>query len=258
MQPGELVLEVGPGTGTLTEALLDAGARVVACEIDPEMAAIVEGRLASEGAVSRFRLVRGDCLDGKRALHPELRALLADQPFVLVANLPYGAATPLMATLLVEHEACRGLFVTVQREVADRLLAEAGTKEYGPISVLARTLATVELISILPGSCFWPAPEVTSAMVAIRRRPPQEIAAAGGPTSRDERESLASFAARLFTTRRKQLGNVLEGIAVVGGAMPAGLDLRRRAETLTPEEVVDLWIRATCRRATDTPGDPRP
>lgn len=242
MQPGETVLEVGPGTGVLTEVLLEAGASVIACELDPEMAAIVRERT---GDRADLRLVLGDCLDGKRALHPELGELLRNRPFALVANLPYGAATPLMATLLVEHERCRGLFVTVQREVADRLAAAPGTREYGPLSVLAQTLARVELVSVLPGSCFWPPPEVTSAMIAVRRRTPEEVAAAGGPATRDERESLASFAAKLFATRRKQLGKVLERAIGqdIGHLPPLPVDISslQRAETLGPEAVLRLW-----------------
>lgn len=249
VQPGELVLEVGPGTGVLTEALLDAGARVVACEIDPQMAAIVRERVeartgspAPQGvtsgiAANPLRLIVGDCLDGKRALHADLHAMLVEQPFVLVANLPYGAATPLMATLLVSYERCRGLCVTVQREVADRLAAGPGTKDYGPLSVLTQTLAEVDLVSVLPGSCFWPPPEVTSAMVAVRRRSPSAIARAGGPIDAQEREALAAFTAQLFATRRKQLGAVL-GRQV---PLPSWISATSRAEALAPEAIVRLW-----------------
>jgi 16S rRNA (adenine1518-N6/adenine1519-N6)-dimethyltransferase len=230
--PGELVLEVGPGTGTLTEALLEHGAEVVACELDPEMAEIVASRVGD-----RITLVRGDCLDGKRALNPALLAALGDRPFVLVANLPYGAATPLMATLLVEHERCRGLFVTVQREVADRLAAPSGGKTYGPLSVIAQALAEVELISVLPGSCFWPPPDVTSAMIALRRRSAGAIAAEHGSMTRDERAALAAFASKLFATRRKQLGTILGK----SFPFPEGIDSMLRPEMLPPHDVIRMW-----------------
>jgi len=244
VKPGELVLEVGPGTGTLTEALLDAGARVLACEIDPQMAAIAAERLASlrpewgRGNESpSHRLVVGDCLDGKRSLHPELRCALADEPFVLVANLPYGAATPLMATLLVSHENCRGIFVTVQREVADRLAAQPATRAYGPLSIIAQLAAEVKLLSILPGSCFWPAPDVTSAMVALHRRSSQRPLCPGAPASPQEREALADFASSLFETRRKQLGTILGR----GSPLPPGISATARAEELAIPDLVRLW-----------------
>ena len=105
----------------------------------------------------------------KHALAPGLVAALAGRPFALVANLPYQAATPLMATLLEHHPECRGQFVTIQREVGDRLMAKAGTDAYGPISVTMSLLADVEQVAVLPPGCFWPAPKVTSAMIAMRK-----------------------------------------------------------------------------------------
>ena len=117
IRPGETILEVGPGTGTLTESLLAAGARVVACELDRDMAAIVRARLGD-----RITLVEADCLSDKHAVNPALLAALAG-PFRMVANLPYAAATPLIANLLEQHPECGGMVVTIQREVADRLTA---------------------------------------------------------------------------------------------------------------------------------------
>lgn len=221
--PGELVLEVGPGTGTLTEALVDAGATVVAAELDDDMADIVRERLGE-----RITLVRGDCLDGKHALAPELRTALGGRPFVLVANLPYGAATPLMMTLLTSHPECRGQFVTIQREVADRLNALPDRKQYGPLTIMAQSMATIELLGILPPGCFWPAPEVVSAMIAIRPRRDHTI---------DDPRAFASFVQRLFAMRRKQLG------AILGKTFPFPADVnpRQRPETLDPAGLQRLW-----------------
>jgi 16S rRNA (adenine1518-N6/adenine1519-N6)-dimethyltransferase len=234
---GELVLEVGPGTGTLTETLLQAGARVVACELDRDMAGIVEDRnaahLAAPGAPlgpGQLRVVRADCLDGKRGLAPALLQALREAgapTFVLVANLPYQAATPLMALLLEQHPECRGQFVTIQREVADRLLADEGSDAYGPISVTMGLLARVELIGTVPAGCFWPAPKVVSAMVAVHphaKRPAFEWA------------PFSAFVQRTFGQRRKQLGSIL-GRAEVAAA---GFDPVRRPETLSPDEWVQL------------------
>ena len=137
---GDLVLEVGPGTGTLTEALLDAGCEVVACELDDDMAAIIRDRLGSQ-----VRLIHGDCLDGKHAVSAAILEALGDRPFKLVANLPYGAATPLILNLAAHHPTCLGQFVTVQREVAQRLAAAPGTEAYGAATVLLSLIALVLL-----------------------------------------------------------------------------------------------------------------
>ena len=229
--PGELVLEVGPGTGTLTETMLDAGCEVVACELDRDMAEIVRMRNAHRlgAGAGRVTLVEADCLDGKHALGAGLLAALAGRPFVLVANLPYQAATPLMATLLERHPECRGQFVTIQREVGDRLMAKAGSDAYGPISVTMALLAELEQVAVLQPGCFWPAPKVTSAMIAIRPRT--------GARAAEPWQDFSSFVQRVFGQRRKQLGAIL-GRDAVGAA---GFDPVRRPETLTPAEWVALW-----------------
>ena len=230
---GDLVLEVGPGTGTLTETMLDAGCEVVACEIDRDMAAIVRARNAHRmgRAPGMLTVVEADCLDGKHAVGREVLRALDGRSFTLVANLPYQAATPLMATLLERHPECRGQFVTIQREVADRLMAGAGSDAYGPISVSMALLAQVEPVAVLGPGCFWPAPKVTSAMVAVRPRP--------GPPPAEPWTEFAGFVQRVFGQRRKQLGSIL-GRAEVAAA---DFDPARRPETLDPAEWVTLWER---------------
>lgn len=231
VQAGDLVLEVGPGTGTLTETLLDAGCEVVACELDRDMAAIVRSRNAHRmgPGAGRLVLLECDCLDGKHALSATVLEALGGRPFRLVANLPYQAATPLMATLLEAHPSCLGQFVTIQREVADRLAAREGSDAYGPISVTMALLADVETISTLPPGCFWPPPKVTSAMVGIRPRAGARPAATWA--------DLGAFIQRTFGQRRKQLGSILGRDAVAA----AGFDPVRRPETLSPAEWVALW-----------------
>ncbi len=227
---GTRVLEVGPGTGTLTETLLEAGATVIACEIDPVMTAIVRDRVLPV-ADGRLDIVEGDCLDGKHHLSAALRAAIdtrfAGAPFLLVANLPYQAATPLMLNLLTSVPHCSGLFVTIQREVADRLSASPGSKAYGPISVQAQLLAHVDPFAVLPPSCFWPAPEVHSAFVAIERIDP--------PPTHDPIE-LGRFLQRVFSKRRKQLGSVLGRV----GSWPPDIDPTMRPEQLTPHQLLTL------------------
>lgn len=225
--PGDLVLEVGPGTGVLTELLLDRGADVVACEIDRGLASLLRERLAGPIAEGRLTLVEGDCLRTKRTLSPGLAAALGGRPFRMVANLPYGAASPLILALLCDHPECGAMHVTIQREVADRLLAEPGSEDYGTLGVSARAVAGVSRIAVLPPECFWPRPEVNSAMVSIvRRRDPLT----------DDPRGLAAFCTRVFSKRRKQLGTVLGR----GGAWPAGVTPAQRAEDLTVEQLVAL------------------
>ena len=225
---GDLVLEVGPGTGTLTEELLERGCGVIACELDRGLTGLLGERLGSN---DRFTLIEGDCLAQKREVSAEIVGALAGRPFTLVANLPYGAATPLMLALLTGHPLCRGMYVTIQKEVGERLAARAGQIAYGGISVAAQTLATVRLIAKLPPECFWPRPEITSVMVAIERRADHGI---GDPVA------FGAFCQRVFAQRRKQLGSVL-GRDI---AWPEGIGPSLRAEALEPGQIVMLW-RAT-------------
>lgn len=211
---GDLVLEIGPGTGTMTEELLARGCRVVACELDDALADLLRDRLPGGPGGEHFTLVHRDCLEGKHTLAPEILAALrqaaagegcggagkSTPPFALVSNLPYGAGTPAMTTLLMDHPECRVLAVTIQREVADRLLAEPGSKDYGPLAVIARTFAHVERLAKAPPECFWPRPDVTSAMVLMRRR--------DDPATRDA-AGLSDLLRDLFAQRRKQIGGAL-------------------------------------------------
>lgn len=244
-QSGDLILEVGPGTGTLTETLLEAGADVVACELDPDMAAIiaehVQPRFAHDESsnrgmrLSRLTLIRADCLSSKHAIAPELRAHLT-RPFKLVANLPYEIASPLISSLLIDHAdgnspaPCTGLFITVQREAAQRIASGPGTKEYGVLSVLCQTLADFETIARLSPGCFWPAPKVDSAMIAIRPQPRPDL---------PDRRAFAAFLQRLFGQRRKQLGGILGR----DRAWPNGIQPTQRPEELTLEQIADLFRR---------------
>lgn len=222
---GDLVLEVGPGTGTLTEALLGRGCEVVACELDRGLAALLRERL---GGRPGFTLVEGDCLAGKRDISGDLLAALGGRPFRLVANLPYGAASPLILALLTRHPECLGQFVTIQREVGERLTARPATPAYGSIGVVAQTLASVRVLATLPPECFWPRPEVTSVMVSLEPRAGHGV---------DDPPSFADFCQRALSGRRKQLGSVLGR----GSAWPTGVSPTDRAESLAPERFVDLW-----------------
>lgn len=233
--PGQLVLEVGPGTGTLTEALLERGCRVVAVELDRGLAALNRDRLAHAHA-GRFTLIEGDCLEGAggRRLNTAARAALAGHPFRLVANLPYAAATPLMLTLLMDHPECDLLAVTIQKEVVDRLEAPESTKEYGTLGIVAQALATVEPVAVAPRECFWPRPDVTSALVRLVRRPTPRTPDPAG---------LAVFCQTLFSKRRKQLG------AILGRdfPFPPGIAPAARPETVPVAGMIELHRLAAAR-----------
>ena len=223
LRKGELVLEIGPGTGALTDALLEAGANVIACELDDGLCDLLLEWYAGE---PRFTLLRGDCLAGKHALNPAIEEALDHQRFKLVANLPYGAASPLMVQLAA-HPRCRGQYVTVQREVAQRVRAAAGSRDYSELSVLVQAVSNVERLAVLPPECFWPRPKVTSEMISIVPRQERDLSII---------EPLGQLCRVLFTKRRKQLGAIL-GRDIV---WPADIQPTMRPEQLTIEQLTHL------------------
>ncbi len=227
LNAGDLVLEVGPGTGTLSEEILSRGATLIACELDRGLSEHLRDHFKDSAA---FSLIEGDCLARNRTLAPELQDAVAGRPFRLVANLPYGAASPLISTLLTRHPNCSGLFVTIQREVADKLVARPASRQYGPMALLAWAAADTEWIATAPPTCFWPRPEVTSAMIALRRFPEPRV---------ENLTAFSEFLTRAFTNRRKQLASVLSL-----QSWPENVDPRTRAEALEPEQLVRLWRHA--------------
>lgn len=236
VRAGDLVLEIGPGTGALTDVLLARGAEVIACEIDRGLTDLLNRRYAAQAATGAFRLIHGDCLASKSQMNPEIDAALGGRSFRLVANLPYGAASPLMVILASRHAPslaaghgvapCAGQFVTIQKEVGERLRAQPGEGEYGELGVIVQSMCEVRRIATLAPECFWPRPKITSEMVSILPR--------SEPLT-DRPEALAALCRTLFTKRRKQLGSIL-GRA----ALPPWLDTTRRPESLSIEEMVKL------------------
>jgi len=227
---GDLVLEVGPGTGTLTGVLLGRGCEVITCELDDGLAVLMEERFSDQ---ARFSLVHGDCLASKRHLSDEIIERVGGRNFSLVANLPYQAATPLILTLLGRHPGCGMMAVTIQKEVADRLIAGPGSKVYGSISVVAQAAADVSRIANLSNECFWPRPNVTSAMVRIVRKE--------APLTGDI-AGLAEFCQKTFAGRRKQLAGLLKSLGMTPGHWPENIDPTMRIEALEPERVVALAL----------------
>jgi len=222
VRAGDVALEVGPGAGALTEMLVEMGCRVVACEMDKGLCTLLRERFGD-----RITLIEGDCLAGKHELNPSIAQAVGDGPFRLVANLPYNAATPLMTLLLLEKPNCAGLYVTIQKEVADRLGAPPGGKDYGPLSVIAQAFAAVRRIALAPPECFWPRPQVTSAMVAVERL--------ARPMTDDPR-ALEAVCQRAFQQRRKMLGSSLGR----DFPWPEGVEPTQRPEELSPVQFVAM------------------
>jgi len=256
--PRDTVLEVGPGVGNLTELLVERAGWVVAVEVDPAIAEVARGRLA--GATNLDLLVT-DVLADKHTLSPAVLDAVAQRraalggPMKLVANLPYAAATPLVAELLWRDEPPERLVFTVQEEVALRLTAEPSTPDYGPVGVFVQAVAEVDLVRRLAPSVFWPRPRVWSSMVCVR-------------PSAERRGRIADLAVfrrtieGLFGHRRKRAAKSLalsEKAWAAKGDLPfsagsaeawaarlseAGLDPEARGEAYTVEEIIRLanWI----------------
>jgi 16S rRNA (adenine1518-N6/adenine1519-N6)-dimethyltransferase len=237
---GDIVIEVGPGTGTLTEELLASpAAKVVAVEIDRNLSNLLREKFADD---ARFVLIEGDALKGKHELNPEITAMIraAESPAApprensavkLVANLPYNIASPLVIDLLLAGVST--LAFTVQKEVADRLRANVGTDAYGPLSVMAQSLAKVEVLRTLPRQAFWPAPKIESALVRMIRE--DQL----GPRARD----FGRFIQTIFSLRRKTLRKAMTmaGWAAEEMLGKAELDGSRRPEEFSPAELLRLF-----------------
>jgi 16S rRNA (adenine1518-N6/adenine1519-N6)-dimethyltransferase len=233
LTPTDLAIEVGPGTGTLTEESLTRAGRVLAVELDRDLARLLRERL---GAEERFGLLEGDALAGKHELNPDLSVVIQQSRAQgltpkLVANLPYNIASPLVIGLLIAQVDL--LAFTVQKEVGQRLRADAGSDEYGPLSVMVQLLSSVEVLRTMPPQAFWPAPKVESVLVRLRRDD-----RLGGRAAAFRR-----FVQRLFAARRKTLRRALiqGGYDVEACLAAAGADPQARPETLTPQQFLAMF-----------------
>jgi 16S rRNA (adenine1518-N6/adenine1519-N6)-dimethyltransferase len=246
LRPDDVVLEVGPGLGSLTLALLEAGAgHVLAVEIDPVLAAGLPRTIAARapGLASRLSVVAADAL---RVGERDLPAA----PTMLVANLPYNVAVPVVLHLLAALPSLRRGLVMVQAEVADRLCAAPGSRVYGAPSAKLAWFADTRPAGPVPRSVFWPVPNVDSRLVAFTRRAPPQTTAA--------REEVFAVVDAAFRQRRKTLRAALSGWA---GSAPeaerllraAGLDPGARGESLDIAE----FARLAASRLSTPPAAPR-
>lgn len=234
------VLEVGPGLGSLTLAILETGATMTAVEIDPPVAERLPKTIAEfmPDAVDRFRVVNRDAL----TVNPEnLPDFKDDDSFTLVANLPYNVATPILLTLLERFDNLGTFLVMVQKEVADRLSEKPGSKIYGTPSVKLAWYGTAERVGVIGRNVFWPAPNVDSALVLFKRYPGGHTPAADNADGAVvNRETVFRLIDAAFGQRRKTLHAALKKIVPSEAFEKAGIDPTRRGETLTIDEFVAL------------------
>ncbi|WP_020017114.1 16S rRNA (adenine(1518)-N(6)/adenine(1519)-N(6))-dimethyltransferase RsmA [Promicromonospora sukumoe] len=225
LRPGERVVEVGPGLGSLTLGLVEAGASVVAIEIDPVLAGQIADTVHTRFPDSDFEVVLSDALD--------VTALPGEAPTALVANLPYNVAVPVLLTMLQRFDSLERVLVMVQAEVADRIAAVPGNKIYGIPSVKAAWYASARRAGTIGRNVFWPAPNVDSALVYLERRDP--------PSTTASREQVFAVVDAAFAQRRKTLRAALSGAFGSGAAAEAALraadvDPGARGETLVVEQ----------------------
>jgi 16S rRNA (adenine1518-N6/adenine1519-N6)-dimethyltransferase len=211
---GDHVVEIGAGLGSLTLALAETGAEVTAVEIDRHLVPVLRENVAGTGVT----VVEGD------AMRLDWPALLGEDEWLLVANLPYNVATPLVADLLDGVPAIRRMLVMVQKEVGERLAAGVGDDAYGAVSVKVAYWATAKVVGTVPPTVFVPKPNVDSALVAIERRP---APATDAPAGR-----LFELVRAGFGQRRKMLRRSLAGLVAPEVFEAAGVRPEARAEEL--------------------------
>jgi 16S rRNA (adenine1518-N6/adenine1519-N6)-dimethyltransferase len=232
--PGDRVLEIGPGLGSLTLALAETGAAVTAVEADRRLLPALADALATSPSSHLVHVVHAD------AMSADWAGLLGDgDGWVLVANLPYNIATPLVADLLDGVPAIGRMLVMVQKEVGERLCAAPGDDSYGAVSVKVAYWAEARLAGRVPAAVFNPKPNVESVLVDIRRRPIPAV----DPQAVDPDRLFAVVRAG-FATRRKMLRRALAGVVDPAAFEAAGVSPESRAEELD----VRAWGRLAAPR----------
>jgi len=224
-RPGGHVLELGAGLGHLTARLLARGARVTAVERDRDMARVLRGELGD-----RITLLEAD------AARLDYAALAAGQPMAVVGNLPYHLTSPILFGLLDQTGAVAQATFLLQREVAERLAASAGEKDWGVLSVFLQREADVSVERIVPPGAFHPPPKVHSAVIQVLFRPPRPGAGVLD-AARFRKLVKAGFAQRRKTLKNAlEAGRVAPSEALAAALSATGIDPGRRGETLTIEE----------------------
>ena len=226
---GEPVLEVGPGIGTLTQGLAQSGADVTAIELDRRLLEVLDTTLASYDNV---RIIHGD------VLKLDVPTIMNHKPFKVVANLPYYITTPIIMSLLESKLPIERLVVMVQKEVAVRMVAKPGTKDYGALSVAVQYYTEPDIVLDVPPKSFLPAPAVTSSVIrcVLRDKPPVDVI--------DEKLFFCVVKAG-FAQRRKTFSNTMKTTGLTRDRIEellakANIDGQRRGETFTLQEFADV------------------
>ena len=226
---GEPVLEVGPGIGTLTQGLAQSGADVTAIELDRRLLEVLDTTLASYDNV---RIIHGD------VLKLDVPTIMNHKPFKVVANLPYYITTPIIMSLLESKLPIERLVVMVQKEVALRMVAKPGTKDYGALSVAVQYYTEPDIVLDVPPKSFLPAPAVTSSVIrcVLRNKPPVDVI--------DEKLFFRVLKAG-FAQRRKTFSNTMKTTGLTRDRIEellakANIDGQRRGETFTLQEFADV------------------
>ncbi len=234
VNPGDVVLEVGPGLGEMTKLLASKAKSVIAIEVDESMVALLKDRLADYENIVLLRddALRFDFLGESRKWGEKLK---------VVSNLPYNIATQLIFRFVEMREALSGMTLTLQREVAERIVALPGKKQYGILSVLLQLYCDASIRLVVPPSSFYPRPKVESAVVRFEflQKPRVEI---------EDESTFRKVVKASFGHRRKTLKNSLKSAAFLNveeeeierHLRKAGIDPRRRGETLTLREFAAL------------------
>ena len=229
LTPGEPVLEVGPGIGTLTQGLAQSGADVTAIELDRRLLEVLDTTLASYDNV---RIIHGD------VLKLDVPSIMNHKPFKVVANLPYYITTPIIMSLLESKLPIERLVVMVQKEVALRMVAKPGTKDYGALSVAVQYYTEPDIVLDVPPKSFLPAPAVTSSVIrcVLRDKPPVDVI--------DEKLFFRVVKAG-FAQRRKTFSNTMKTMGLSKDRIEellakANIDGQRRGETFTLQEFADV------------------
>ena len=229
LTPGEPVLEVGPGIGTLTQGLAQSGADVTAIELDRRLLEVLDTTLASYDNV---RIIHGD------VLKLDVPTIMNHKPFKVVANLPYYITTPIIMSLLESKLPIERLVVMVQKEVALRMVAKPGTKDYGALSVAVQYYTEPDIVLDVPPKSFLPAPAVTSSVIrcVLRDKPPVDVI--------DEKLFFRVVKAG-FAQRRKTFANTMKTTGLSKDRIEellakAHIDGQRRGETFTLQEFADV------------------
>lgn len=229
LSPEDTVLEVGPGIGTLTQGLAESGASVVAVELDKRLLPVLDTTLAGYDNV---RIVNGDILQ------VDIMSIVGEKQFKVCANLPYYITTPIIFALLEKRLPMECLVAMVQKEVAERMAAKPGGKDYGALSVAIQYYTEPEIAFLVPPSSFIPAPAVDSAVIVCRRRqePPVRVC---------DEELFFRVVKAAFSLRRKMLSNSLKSMGITSEQCTkwlslAGIDGKRRAETLNLDDFAAL------------------